>query len=96
MRYIIAAATAFALVAGIALGIVVSRGLDGSASAAPTTRAVEEQNVDPSGFIAVHEQGTADVERGFHACDDRKAHRAGDTGCRHRRRGVRIVRRGRR
>ena len=37
MRYIIAVATAFALIAGIALGFVVSRGLDGSASAAPPT-----------------------------------------------------------
>ena len=61
MRYIIAAATAFALVAGIALGFVVSRGLEDSASAAPKTQAVEEQNVDANGFIAVHEQGTADV-----------------------------------
>ena len=60
MRYIIAAA-AFALVAGLALGFVVSRGLDGSASAAPKAQAVEEQNVDASGFIAVHEQGTANV-----------------------------------
>ena len=35
MRYIIAAATAFALVAGITLGFVVSRGLDESVSAVP-------------------------------------------------------------
>lgn len=61
MRYIIAAATAFALIAGIALGFVGSKGLDGSASAAPKAQAVEEQNVDASGFIAVHEQGTANV-----------------------------------
>ncbi len=61
MRYIIAGATAFALIAGIALGFVVSRGLDGSASAAPKAQAVEEQNLDGSGFIAVHEQGVADV-----------------------------------
>ena len=47
MRYIIAAA-AFALIAGIALRFVVSRGLDGSASAAPKAQAVEEQNQDPS------------------------------------------------
>ncbi len=60
MRYIIAAA-AFALVVGIALGFVVSRELDGSASAAPRAQAVEEQNLDGSGFIAVHEQGTANV-----------------------------------
>lgn len=60
MRYIIAV-TALALVVGIALGFVVSRGLDRSASAAPPTQAVEEQNLDGSGFIAVHEQGTADV-----------------------------------
>ena len=60
MRYIIAA-TAFALVAGITLGFVVSRGLDGSASAAPPTQAVEEQNLDAGGSIAVHEQGVADV-----------------------------------
>ncbi len=61
MRYIIAAATAFALVAGIALGFVVSGGLDGSASAAPKAQVVREENVDTNGFIAVHEQGTADV-----------------------------------
>ena len=60
MRYIVAA-TAFALIAGIALGVVVSNGLDGSASAAPKAQAVEEQNVDTNGFIAVHEQGTAAV-----------------------------------
>ena len=60
MRYIIAA-TAFALTAGIALGVIVSEGLDGSASAAPPTQAVEEQNLDASGSIAVHEQGVADV-----------------------------------
>ena len=60
MRYIIAAAV-FALVAGIALGFIVSRGLDGSASAAPKAQAVREQNLDGSGFIAVHEQGVADV-----------------------------------
>ncbi len=60
MRYIIVA-TAIALIAGIALGVVVSNGLDGSASAAPPTQAVEEQNLDGSGFVAVHEQGVADV-----------------------------------
>ena len=60
MRYIIAA-TAFALIAGINLGFLLSRGLDGSASAAPPTQAVEEQNLDGSGFIRVHEQGVADV-----------------------------------
>ena len=60
MRYIIVA-TAIALMAGITLGFVVSRGLDGSASAAPPTQAVEEQNLDGSGSIAVHEQGVADV-----------------------------------
>ncbi len=38
-----------------------SRGLGGSASAATPTQAVEEQNLDASGFIAVHEQGTANV-----------------------------------
>lgn len=60
MRYIIAAA-AFAVVAGIALGVVVSGGLDGSASAAPKAQVVREENVDASGFIAIHEQGVADV-----------------------------------
>ena len=60
MRYIIAT-TAFALIAGIALGLVVSKGLDGSVTAAPPTQAVEEQNLDGSGLIAVHEQGVADV-----------------------------------
>ena len=48
MRYAIAAATMFALVAGIVLRFVVSRGLDGSASVAPKAQAVEEQNQDPS------------------------------------------------
>ena len=60
MRYIIAG-TAFALVAGITLGFILSSGLDDSVSAAPPTQAVEEQNLDANGFIAVHEQGTADV-----------------------------------
>ena len=60
MRYIIAA-TAFAFVAGIMLGFILSDGLGDSASAAPRTQAVEEQNLDGSGFMAVHEQGIADV-----------------------------------
>ena len=60
MRYIIAT-TAVALVVGIALGFVVSRELDGSASAAPRAQAVEEQNLDGSGFIRVREQGVVDV-----------------------------------
>ncbi len=60
MRYIIVTAT-IALIAGISLGFVVSRGLVGTASAAPKAQAVEEQNLDANGFIAVHEQGTADV-----------------------------------
>ena len=52
------------LALGIALGFVVSRSLDGSASAAPPPPAdtkVREQNLDGSGFIRVHEQGTANV-----------------------------------
>ncbi len=55
MRYIIAGATAFALVAGIALGFVASRGLDGSASAAPKAQAVEVTNfpLDGNGDIRV-------------------------------------------
>ena len=55
MRYIIAAATAFALMVGIALGFVVSRGLDGSASAAPPTQDVEVTNfpLDGNGDIRV-------------------------------------------
>src|SRR3972149_2735320 len=64
MRFIIAAATAFALIAGMALGFAVSQGLDGSASAAPPPPAdtkVREQNLDGGGFIKVHEQGTANV-----------------------------------
>jgi hypothetical protein len=61
MRYIVAAATAFALMAGITLGFILSRGFDGPASAAPPARAVEEQNLDANGFIRVHEQGTSDV-----------------------------------
>ncbi len=61
MRYIIAVGTAFVLVVGLALGLAVSRGLDGSASAAPPTETVREQNLDGDGFIRVHEQGTANV-----------------------------------
>ena len=61
MRYIIAGATALALIAGIALGFVVSRGLDGAASAAPAETKVREQNLDGSGLIRVHEQGIANV-----------------------------------
>ena len=64
MRYIITTAAVVALIAGIALGFVASRGLDGSASAAPPPPAdtkVREQNLDGSGLIRVHEQGTANV-----------------------------------
>ena len=61
MRYVITTATAVALIAGIALGFVASRGLDGAASAAPAETKVREQNLDGSGLIRVHEQGTANV-----------------------------------
>ena len=61
MRYIITTATVVALIVGIALGFVVSRSLDGSASAAPAETKVREQNLDGSGLIRVHEQGTANV-----------------------------------
>src|SRR3972149_11413222 len=64
MRYIITTATVVALIAGMALGFVVSRGLDGAASAAPpppSETKVREQNLDGSGLIRVHEQGTANV-----------------------------------
>lgn len=50
----------------LALGIVLGLTLQGTvfeaeAKPPPETQPVEEQNVDGSGFIAVHEQGTADV-----------------------------------
>lgn len=63
MRYIIAAATAFALVVGIAIGFTLTaRVFEAEAKPPPPgPQAVEEQNLDGSGFIAVHEQGTADV-----------------------------------
>jgi len=64
MRYIITTVTVVALIVGIALGFIVSRALDGSASAAPPPPAdtkVREQNLDGSGLIRVHEQGTANV-----------------------------------
>ena len=59
MRYIIAA-TVFALVAGIALGFVL-RGAAFEAQADEEEQPVREQNLDGDGFIAVHEQGVADV-----------------------------------
>ena len=61
MRYIITTATVVALIVGTALGFVVSRSLDGAASAAPAETKVREQNLDGSGLIRVHEQGTANV-----------------------------------
>ncbi len=61
MRYIIAAA-AFALVASIALGFALRGGaFEAEAKPPPEVQPVEEQNVDGSGYIAVHEQGVADV-----------------------------------
>ena len=61
MRYIITTATVVALIVGTALGFVVSRSLDGAASAAPAEAKVREQNLDGSGLIRVHEQGTVNV-----------------------------------
>lgn len=58
--------TALAL-AILALGVVLGLGLNSTVFEAeakpppPGPQAVEEQNVDASGFIAVHEQGVADV-----------------------------------
>ena len=63
MRYIIAAATAFTLLAGIAIGFALTATVFEAEAKPPPPgpQPVEEQNVDGSGFIAVHEQGTADV-----------------------------------
>ncbi len=62
MRYIIAAATVFALVVGIAIGFALTATVfEAEAKPPPEVQPVEEQNLDGSGFIAVHEQGTADV-----------------------------------
>ena len=61
MRYIIAAAT-IALVAGIALGFVLGSGaFEAEAKPPPEIQPVEEQNLDGNGFMAVHEQGVAEV-----------------------------------
>ena len=68
MRYIIAAATAFALVAGIALGFIVSRGLDGSASAAPppkgpVTVVAQDVSISAGDFVLSSVIDTADCTR---------------------------------
>ena len=62
MRYIIAAATALALVVGIAIGFALTATVfEAEAKPPPEVQPVEEQNVDARGFVAVHEQGVADV-----------------------------------
>ncbi len=62
MRYIIAAATALTLIVGIAIGFALTATVfEAEAKPPPEVQPVEEQNVDGSGFIAVHEQGVADV-----------------------------------
>ena len=60
MRQAIALAVIISLVSGLA-GVWMFGQLSGSAGAAPTAQQVREQNLDGSGFIRVHEQGTANV-----------------------------------
>ena len=62
MKLTILAVVTLAL--GIVLGLVLPRQIDGPAVAAPPPPAdtkVREQNLDGSGLIRVHEQGTANV-----------------------------------
>ena len=63
MRYIIASATAFALIVGVAIGFTLTATVFEAEAKPPPPgpQPVEEQNLDASGFIAVHEQGVADV-----------------------------------
>ena len=62
MRYSIAAATVITLIVGVTLGFALtSTVFEAEAKPPPEVQPVEEQNVDGSGFIAVHEQGVADV-----------------------------------
>jgi len=63
VRQVIALVIIVGVVAGLAGGLTVAQ-LSGSAGAAPPPPAVtqvREQNLDGSGFIRVHEQGTANV-----------------------------------
>ena len=60
MRQVIALVAVVGLVSG-PVGAWASGQLSGSAGAAPTAQQVREQNVDGSGFIRTHEQGTANV-----------------------------------
>lgn len=60
MRPIILMAAVVALTSGL-LGAFAYGELFGSAGAAPPATAVREQNLDGSGLIRVHEQGTANV-----------------------------------
>ena len=60
MRRIVVLAVVLGLASGL-LGAFAYGELFGSASAAPPATAVREQNLDGSGLIRVHEQGTADV-----------------------------------
>ena len=62
MRYIIAAATAFVLIVGVAVGFALTATVfEAEAKPPPVVQPGEEQKLNASGFIAVHEQGTADV-----------------------------------
>ena len=63
MRYTIAAATVITLIVGIATGFALTATVFEAEAKPPPPgpQPVEEQNLDGSGFIAVHEQGVADV-----------------------------------
>ncbi len=63
MRYIIPAATAMTLVVGIAIGFALTATVFEAEAKPPPPgpQPVEEQNLDASRSIAVHEQGVADV-----------------------------------
>ena len=60
MHKLLAVVIMVALAGGL-LGAVAASQLSSSAGAAPTAQQVREQNVDGSGFIRSHEQGTANV-----------------------------------
>ena len=63
MRQIVALLIVVGVVAGLAGGLTVAQlsGRAGAAPPPPSPQPVREQNLDASGFIRVHEQGTANV-----------------------------------
>ena len=60
MRRLVALAVVGAIISGLSGAWAFSQ-LSGSAGAAPSAQQVREQNLDGSGFIRTHEQGTANV-----------------------------------